>query len=182
MNRKGERGPRRFKGSIPQRYGSFCLFFFFSLLLSTGAFFKFSPYNRALYTIKPSLTPPPRQLAVSDLETQVICHQRRGARGNSKPSMGAPHWALTALDAALQKKSLNIAKQSSRGRRGWRGGVSVLPTACQSFSLLAVFVCVRSGLHVLACVCFLSGRRPVGDKEKVKVERTADGVSSAYIV
>lgn len=119
------------------------VFLFFSLLPSTGAFFKFSPYNRALYTIKPSLTPPPRQLLVSDLETQVICHQRRGARGNSKPSTGAPHWALTALDAALQKKkSLNIAEQSSRGRRGWRSGVSVLPTACQSFSLLDVIVCV----------------------------------------
>ena len=43
-------------------------------------------------------------------------------------------------------------------------------------------VCVRTGLHVLACSCFLSGRRPAGDKEKVKAERTADGVGSAYIV
>lgn len=42
--------------------------------------------------------------------------------------------------------------------------------------------CVCLGLHVLPCLCFLSGRSFTGDKEKVNAERTADRVSSAYIV
>lgn len=50
----------------------FFLFFF-------AASFKFSPYHRALYTIKPSPTPPVP--CVSELGTQVICHQKGGAGG-----------------------------------------------------------------------------------------------------
>lgn len=99
--------------------------FFFSLpsLPSTGAFFKFSPYNRALYTIKPSLTPPPRQLPVSDLETQVICHQRGELEETASPA-----WELrTGSDGSRCRsaESLNIVRQSSRGTsmEKWRHSV-----------------------------------------------------------
>lgn len=109
--RKGEWGPCRFKGSISHRYGSFYLFFF-PLLPSISTFFKFSPYNRALYTIKPSLTPPLQQLPVSDLETQVICHQR-----GELDETASPAWELhtgPGSSHCCSTESLNIVKQSSR--------------------------------------------------------------------
>lgn len=69
-------------------------------LSSTSTYFKFSPYNRALYTIKPSLTPPPQQLPVSDLETQVICHQR----GEQQAQHGSSTLGLTALSTPPQNR------------------------------------------------------------------------------
>lgn len=96
-------------------------FYFNSLLPSTSAFFKFSSYNRALYTIKPSLTPPPRQLPVSDLETQVICHQRGELEETASPA-----WELhTGPDSSqcCSTESLNIVKQSSSSRRGGETGM-----------------------------------------------------------
>lgn len=83
-------------------------FLFFPLLPSTRTFFKFSPYNGALYTIKPSLTPPPRQLPVSDLETQVICHQRAELEETASPA-----WELhTGPDSSqrCRTESLNIVE------------------------------------------------------------------------
>lgn len=77
-------------------------------LSSTSTYFKFSPYNRALYTIKPSLTPPPQQLPVSDLETQVICHQRGELEKTASPA-----WELHPGPDSSQRcstESLNTVK------------------------------------------------------------------------
>lgn len=87
MNRKVNEVLVASKGPFLTDMGhSISFFFFLPLPPSTGAFFKFSPYNRALYTIKPSLAPPPRQLPASDLETQVICHQRRELEETASPA------------------------------------------------------------------------------------------------
>lgn len=109
------------------------LVFFFSP--STSTFFKFSPYNRALYTIKPYLTPPPRQLPVSDLETQVICHKRGEVEETASPARELH--TEPGSSQCCSTESLNIVKQRKRDR----DGEVAFPTARQSFSLTA-FLCV----------------------------------------
>ncbi len=165
--------------SVSHRYGSFHLFFP-PLLPSISAFFKFSPYNQALYTIKPSLTPPLRQLPVSDLETQVICHQR-----GELDETASPAWELhigPGSSHCCSTESLNIVKQSSRelGMEKWCQCVSDCVSVLLPHCLFLKRVRVCSGLHVLAWFCFLSGRSLTRDKGKVKAERTADRISSAY--
>lgn len=130
-------------------------FFFFFLLPSTGAFFKFSPYNGALYTIKPSLTPPPRQLPVSDLETQVICHQRGELEETASPA-----WELHAGPGSSQccsSESLNIVKQSSRetGMEKWCQSVSncvslLLPDCLLCEGCVCVWAYMRSPVSVFS--------------------------------
>lgn len=147
----------------------------FPLLPSTSTSFKFSPYNRALYTIKPSLTPPPRQLPVSDLETQVICHQKGELEETASPA-----WELyTGSDSSqcCSTESLNIVKQQSE-RTTDRDGVLV--SVC--FSLISVKGAYVFGPTCRACFCFLSGCSWTRDKEKIKTVGTLDRVSSACIV
>lgn len=144
INRKGERGPCHMKGSIShQIWVKPCLWVFFPPLLpSTSTFFKFSSYNRALYTINPSHTP----TAASSVWSRDTGHlsSERGALGNSKPSMGAPHWAwqLSMLLLEIAEYS-QIAEQQSERKRSKETGmgmrcqcvckcVSPCPTACFS--------------------------------------------------
>lgn len=136
MNRKVNEVLVTSKGPFLTDMGHSISVFFFPSLPSTDAFFKFSPYNRALYTIKPSLAPPPRQLPVSDLETQVICHQRGELEETASPA-----WELRTGSGGSRcrsAESLNIVKQSSRG--------TCMGKWCHS-------ACNRVSVHLPRCVC-----------------------------
>jgi len=126
---------------------------FFSLLPSTSTLLKFSPYNRALYTIKPSLTPPPTAApSVWSRDTGHLSSER-GAGGNSKPSMGAPHWAwqLSMLLHRIAEYSQVAVGEKEKRRDRDEEAVSVCLQLCVSpphwllFCKVCVFVCV--------CVC-----------------------------
>lgn len=141
-NTKVNRVKAASQGSISHRYGSFYIVFSFSYPLT--AFFKFSPYNRALYTIKPSFTPPPRQLPVSDLETQVICHQRGELEETASPA-----WVLQAGPDSSPRCS---AECSQAGEYGWRSGVAqrvgASPQGCAWGGRICVFVYTWARLFV----------------------------------
>lgn len=139
------------------------LVFFFS---STSTFFKFSPYNRALYTIKPYLTPPPRQLPVSDLETQVICHKRGEVEETASPARELH--TEPGSSQCCSTESLNIVKQSSSSQRGRETGMEKWCFRLRVSPSPWLLFCVFLGLHLLTCICFLLGRSLTGDREKVK--------------
>lgn len=129
--------------SVSHRYGSFYLFFF--LLPFTAAFLKFSPYNRALYTIKPSLTPPPQPLLVSDLQTQVICHQRGVLGETASPTLDFHTGAVRSWCSCAE--FLNIVRNES-GTETW------MEKWCQS-----VYTCASVCLVYIAWLCFISEQK-----------------------
>lgn len=130
VTQKDEWSPRRFKGPFLTDMGHFFLLPF------TAAFLKFSPYNRALYTIKPSLTPPPQPLLVSDLQTQVICHQRGVLGETASPTLDFHSGAVRSWCSCAE--FLNIVRNES-GTETW------MEKWCQS-----VYTC--ASVYLTPCV------------------------------
>lgn len=83
--------------------------------------------------LKASLPPPPPQPLVSDVETQVICHQRGVLEETASPAWELHTGPNSALGSAAEL--LNIVKQSS-SRDKDEAAVSMLATGCHSLWLV----------------------------------------------